>query len=343
MAEFCADEEFYFQWHITEKCNLRCAHCYHSSYQSSGEYSLEQLEASLKLMEEALRVWQRKGSFSLTGGEPFLRRRKLFRLMDLLDASNVVAYYDILTNGSLICDQDIRRLKGAPKLRRIQLSLEGATAEENDVIRGDRSYACTLDTIDLLKGAGLEVSVMTTITRRNMTSIAAMIDLLAAHRVDAFAVERFIPEGAGSAMRELALRPGEARQVFETVHSLGLAERRLRTLMYRPLFALIDRDDPTVGAMCSVGVNALTVMHDGTVYPCRRLPVPLGNILEDGLFKIWYDSPYLWSVRESAGIDGCGACELVSLCRGCRAMAYHVTGNVLARDPQCWKDEPCTA
>jgi len=343
MTEFCADQEFYFQWHITERCNGRCAHCYQSSYQSSGEYCLEQLEASLKLMEEALRVWQRKGSFSLTGGEPFLRRRELFRLMDRLDVSNVVAYYDILTNGSLICDEDIRRLKGASKLRRIQLSLEGATAGENDAIRGDRSYARTLDAIDLLKEAGLEVSVMTTITKRNMTSIAAMIDLLAAHRVDAFAVERHIPEGAGRAMRELSLSPGEARQVFELVHSLGLAEPRVRVLMHRPLFSLVDRDDPTVGAVCSVGVNALTVMHDGTVYPCRRLPVPLGNILDDGLFEIWYDSNFLWSVRESARIDGCGACELVSLCRGCRAMAYHVTGDVLARDPQCWKDQPCTA
>jgi radical SAM protein with 4Fe4S-binding SPASM domain len=294
-------------------------------------------------MEEALRLWQRKGSFSLTGGEPFLRRRELFHLMDRLDASNVAAYYDILTNGSLICDKDIRRLREASKLRRIQLSLEGATAGENDAIRGDGDYASTLRAIDLLKEAGLEVSVMETVTRRNMASITAMVDLLAAHKVDAFAVERHIPEGTGRAMRELSLSPEEARQVFQLVHSIGVAERRVRILMHRPLFTLLDRYDSSVGAVCSVGINALTVMHDGTVYPCRRLPIPLGNILEDGLFKIWYDSAFLWSVRESARIDGCGDCELVSLCRGCRAMAYHVTGDVLARDPQCWKDQPCTA
>ena len=338
----CAGEEFYFQWHITEKCNQSCSHCYHTSYESSGEYSLKQLEASLSLMEEALRAWGRKGSFSLTGGEPFLRRRELFRLMDLLDASDVVTYYDLLTNGSLIHDKDLRRLEAATKLRRIQVSLEGATAEENDPIRGDCSFESTLATIDLLKNAGLEVSVMTTITRRNMASIGAMIELLAAHRVDAFAVERFIPEGTGKAMRELTLSTSEARQVFEAVHEIGLAERRVRVLMYRPLFALLDRNDPTVGAMCSVGINALTVMHDGTVYPCRRLPIALGNILDDGLFKIWYESDFLWSIRESTQIDGCGACEFVSLCRGCRAMAYHVTGNALACDPQCWKDQPCT-
>ena len=69
----------------------------------------------------------------------------------------------------------------------------------------------------------------------------------------------------------------------------------------------------------------------------RDLPAKLKHITPEPAAAV------VTSVRESARIDGCGACELVSLCRGCRAMAYHVTGDVLARDPQCWKDQPCTA
>ena len=342
MSEFCAEDEFYFQWHITERCNQRCAHCYHASYASSGEYDMGQLERVFENMEAALAAWGRQGSFSLTGGEPFLRRCELFRLMDRLDSSHSVAYYDILTNGSLIGDADIARMLSAGKLRRIQLSLEGACAEENDAIRGAGAFAHTIAAIEQVKDAGLEVSVMTTVTRRNMNTIEAMIDLLAAHRVDTFAIERFIPEGSGSSIAEEVLSAPDVRQLFETVHRLGTVDRRVRVLMYRPLFALLDHDDPTVGAMCSVGVNALTIMHDGTVYPCRRLPIPLGNVLEDGLFKIWYDSDLLWSIRQyPAGADRCNPCDLLPLCRGCRAMAYHLTGDLLARDPQCWRDDPC--
>ncbi len=341
MSGIAPGDEFYFQWHITERCNQRCKHCYHDSYSSLNELSLPQLRAAFTHMEEALNVWNRVGSFSLTGGEPFMRRDELYGLMSDLDSSDAVGYYDILTNGALIEEDDIRHLVAASKLRRVQLSLEGASAPENDEIRGDATFATTLAAIDRLKASDLSVAVMTTITRRNMQSLPAMLDLLADHGVDTFATERFIPEGSGVSMTADMLSPEEARDAFENVHRLGIAERRLRVLMYRPLFALVARDDPTVGAMCSVGTNALTVMHDGAVYPCRRLPIPLGNILEDGVFKIWYESELLWSVRDPANIKGCDGCALVPVCRGCRAMAYAASGDFLGPDPHCWRDQTC--
>ncbi len=43
--------------------------------------------------------------------------------------------------------------------------------------------------------------------------------------------------------------------------------------------------------MCSAGGNALTILHDGTIYPCRRLPLPLGNVMNDNLFEVFYESP----------------------------------------------------
>lgn len=111
-----------------------------------------------------------------------------------------------------------------------------------------------------------------------------------------------------------------------------------RILMYRPLFTLVAPDDHDMGALCSVGNNALTIMPDGTVYPCRRLPIPIGNILIDGLFAIWYDSEVLWKIRNPKNIQGkCRDCDLLVNCRGCRAMAYFSSGDYLAEDPQCWR------
>jgi radical SAM protein with 4Fe4S-binding SPASM domain len=111
-----------------------------------------------------------------------------------------------------------------------------------------------------------------------------------------------------------------------------------RILLYRPLFALLNGHDPTVGAMCSAGTNALTIMHDGTILPCRRLPIPIGNALTDSFYKVWYTSKTLWDIRNPENIKGkCSGCDLLAACRGCRALAYTVTGDYLAEDPQCWK------
>lgn len=337
------EDEFYFQWHITEKCNLRCTHCYHDSYASSGELSLEQLTEVFRKTEEAISSWGLTASFSLTGGEPFLRSEDLYSVMSLMDKSDSVGYYDILTNGSLISKKDVVRLKDAVKLRRIQLSLESHQKNENDQIRGEGSFEKTLACISLLKSAGLEVAVMTTISRRNMNSINELINLLTELNVDTFAIERFIPEGQGDQMRDLMLSTNETKTLYKVIHGIGTKIKRPRVLMYRPLFALIDHKDPTVGAMCSVGNNALTIMHDGSVYPCRRLPISLGNIFNDGLYKIWYDSDLLWTMRNKDNIKGCGDCQMAPVCRGCRAMALFATGDYLAKDPQCWKDELCFA
>ncbi|NPV69880.1 MAG: radical SAM protein [Firmicutes bacterium] len=330
--------EFYFQWHITQRCNLRCRHCYHDSYDGANELTPDQLTLVFHRLEGALRQWQRPGSASLTGGEPFIRREDLFRLAELMDRSDWFTYYDVLTNGSLLSGGDLQRLDRLSKLRRVQLSLESPYREVNDVIRGTGSFDTTVSAIRELKGHGFQVSVMMTASKLNNDHVPEMIRFLEDEGVDAFAVERFVPEGSGAEVRELVLSRDDAAALFKTVHAFGTGTRRIRVLMHRPLFCLIDAEDSTVGAMCSVGTNALTIMHDGTLYPCRRLPIPIGNVLTDGVFKAWYDSDVLWSVRNPSNLKGkCGACELAPLCRGCRAMAYCITGDYLEEDPHCWK------
>ena len=90
MREIPPEDEFYFQWHITEKCNQRCKHCYHDSYSSEGELSPEKLLEVLELAEKAMSAWGLTASFSLTGGEPFLRRAELYMVMACMDQSPTV-------------------------------------------------------------------------------------------------------------------------------------------------------------------------------------------------------------------------------------------------------------
>ena len=335
--ELNATDEFYFQWHITERCNKHCRHCYQNGHPTE-DLPLSKLELVLERMEEALVKWDRQGSLSLTGGEPFIRQAELFALMNRVDQIPSFAYYDILSNGSLISDDIATALKKQRKLRRIQVSLEGSKPEINDAIRGEGSYQETLNAIRKMKRHDLTVSVMCTISRFNYKDIPALIEVLNDEGVDTFALERLIPEGRGESLRDQLLSPVELKELYENVYDIALQKKGTRILLYRPLFTLINPDDSNVGALCSVGNNALTVMSDGTVYPCRRLPIPIGNILTDGLFSIWYDSEILWNIRNPRNIQGkCRDCELLANCRGCRAMAYFCSGDYMAEDPQCWR------
>ena len=335
--DLSAIEEFYFQWHITERCNRACKHCYQDGH-GTAELELTDLLTVIDRMEEAVQKWGRKGTISLTGGEPFIRRDDLHALMNRIDESEYLAYYDILTNGSLISEFEAQALAEHPRLRRVQVSLEGATAKTNDSIRGPGSFESTISAIRLLRDAGIVVSIMTTISRFNKSEIPALIDLAGEEGVTTLALERLIPEGVGAGLSDQVLNSGELQELYKAVYQIATNGSRVRVLLYRPLFALLSPNDPTVGALCSAGNNALTIMPDGTVYPCRRLPIPIGNVLTDGFFKIWYGSEVLWRLRNPDNLGGkCRDCDLITQCRGCRAMAYFTTGNYLAEDPQCWR------
>lgn len=337
MAELNWEDEFYFQWHITERCNWSCKHCYQTG-NGGDDLPLPKLMEVLDKMEDAVNKWGKRATVSLTGGEPFLRKEDLYALMSRIDKSDSFLYYDILSNGSMISEKEAWGLAAHQKLRRVQVSLEGASAQTNDEIRGSGTFDSVLTAIQNLRAQNIDVSVMMSITRKNKDEVPALVKVLGKMDVQTLTLERFIPEGHGIYMKDVVLDSNEVRDLYTEIYKTAVNGSPVRILLYRPLFALVACDDPTVGALCSAGNNALSIMPDGTVYPCRRLPIPIGNVLTDGLYKIWYGSDVLWTLRNPENLKGkCRGCDLLHQCRGCRAIAYFLTGDYMGEDPQCWK------
>ena len=91
-----------------------------------------------------------------------------------------------------------------------------------------------------------------------------------------------------------------------------------------------------LGAPCVIGVDGLCIMPEGNVFPCRRFPVSLGNLLQTPLRQIWEESDILEKLRKKKNLKGkCGTCEMRE-CRGCRSLAFALTGDYLGEDPHCW-------
>ena len=51
------DKEFYIQWHLTNKCNLRCEHCYQEDYSQSSELSLDEIKTVAEKINYTLTKW----------------------------------------------------------------------------------------------------------------------------------------------------------------------------------------------------------------------------------------------------------------------------------------------
>lgn len=89
---------------------------------------------------------------------------------------------------------------------------------------------------------------------------------------------------------------------------------------------------------CTAGRNLLCLLPDGTVVPCRRLPVPVGNALTDDLEDLYQNAPFLRALRDASVPGECGNCPSGEACRGglrCLSMAYF--RDPFRADPQCFK------
>jgi len=343
-------DEFYFQWHITERCNLRCIHCYQKSFNFHSELSLTQLKEFADKIILTLNKWGNRGRIALTGGEPFLKK-ELFPLMEYLEQSEYIWRIGILTNGTLIDEKIANTLKTFQKLYYIQISLDGASEEVNDFIRGKGSYNKAVNSFRILNKKGIKTRLMFTVHKKNLQEVPSLIDLAIKEKVDTLTIERFVPEGKGAKFKDWFLAKEEIHKLFQYVSQRADLEYQkgtpLKILKYRTLWANIDPERAKVndvpleidlGGMCSIGIDSLTILPDGTVLPCRRLPIPIGNLKNDSIFKIWYTSDLLWKIRNKNNLKGkCKGCDLIPRCSGCRAIAYAVTGDYLSEDPQCWK------
>ena len=345
------DREFYIQWHLTNKCNLRCEHCYQDDYSQSSELPLKDLKDIARKIEFTLEKWGKEGRIGVTGGEPFVRK-DLFAFLEFLELQPHIKKIGILSNGTLI-KENIEAIKKLTKLHYIQLSIEGMR-ETNDAIRGKGIFDKVIESTHLLKSENVPVRWMVTLHKKNAADVAGVIDLALENDVDTLTFERLIPEGSGKSFADYVLSTAELEKVFSYIVERSDAEfaksSPLSILKLRTLWVLCDPQraqnninaciplEKEVGASCSIGVDSLSLLPDATVLPCRRLPIPIGNLKNESLFKIWYTSKVLWEIRNKNNLKGkCANCEYIPRCGGCRATAYALTGDYLAEDPQCWK------
>jgi radical SAM protein with 4Fe4S-binding SPASM domain len=341
--------DFLIQWHLTEQCNLRCTHCYQEDTKT-GELSLPEIKETITEISEMFSAWAERyevafsPSFNITGGEPFLRK-DLFDILREIRGRGYDIY--LLTNGTLIDESRARALKEL-EVKGVQVSLEGPE-ETHRMIRGKGSFAASLRGIRHLLDAGLRVTVNTTLSAINAEHFIKLAELSAGLGVQRLGFSRLVPSGRGAGLVNSMLSREVVRKLYERISSLSpnglefVTGDPVATQMKTSLERGKDSGSIPAGG-CAAGVSGLTFLPDGTIVPCRRLQIPIGNVKKDSLREVWAASPVLEALRDKSKYKGkCGTCPRWADCRGCRAIAYAYAqskgqDDFLAEDPQCFID-----
>src|ERR1700743_2450292 len=184
-------------WELTYACNLACVHC----LSSSGKRDPREL--STRQCMDIIDELERMQVFyvNIGGGEPTVRP-DFWELVDYATEHHVGVKFS--TNGVRITPEVAARLAASDYVD-VQISLDGATAEVNDAVRGPGSFAMAVRALENLAAAGFsDAKLSGVVTRHNVDQLDEFASLASRY---------------GATLRITRLRPsGRGADVWDDLH-----------------------------------------------------------------------------------------------------------------------------
>ncbi|MGB9642646.1 MAG: radical SAM protein, partial [Candidatus Ratteibacteria bacterium] len=198
-------------WNTTDRCNLRCKHCYEDAGVLSSCRKDELTEdEKIQVMKEIAQT--NIPTFAFAGGEP-LMDPAFWKLAEIGKKTGL--YMSINTNGTLITKQVAERLKDIG-FAYYGVSLDGASSEVHDSFRGvsgafERAIQGIKNLIEV--GEADKVCISFTVTRENKSEIKKMMELRDQLGIRKVVFYNYIP--CGRAGFENDLTATEREELFE--------------------------------------------------------------------------------------------------------------------------------
>ncbi|MEV8511582.1 mycofactocin radical SAM maturase [Dactylosporangium sp. NPDC051484] len=316
-------------WELTYACNLSCVHCLSSSgRRDPRELSTAEAKAVIDELER-MQVFY----VNIGGGEPTVRP-DFWELVDYATAHHVGVKFS--TNGVKISPEVAQRLAASDYVD-VQISLDGATAEVNDAVRGAGSWATAMRAMSNLRDAGFRgFKLSVVVTRHNVSQL------------DEF---KAIADAYGAQLRLTRLRPaGRGADVWNELHPTGAQQRQLydwlvahgeEVLTGDSFFHLSAYGQALPGLnLCGAGRVVCLIDPVGDVYACPfaiHESFLAGNIRDEGGFtRVWRESDLFTDLRQPQSGGACSSCAHFDSCRGGCMAAKFFTGLPLdGPDPEC--------
>jgi len=338
-------------WNYTNLCNLRCKYCYQSAGKSlNDELSFEEKIDLINQMVDANVAY-----LAFSGGEPILEER----FWDVLNYASKFLHISIASNGILLENRDIVNRLTDNGAKNVFVSLDGATAESHEFIRGKGNFKRTINGIEnLVASKYINVGINTVVTNRNYEEVPKMLKLALKLGVNSFSHYNFIPTGRGKDGYEMDLTQEQREDLLNLLYDWHLRrnETGLNIISTSPQYLRIlyersgnksvglfhytaDNAEAIRGVVkyaggCGAGRVYEAIQPNGDVSPCVFMPtVIVGNVRKDRFIDIWRNSEIgiKLSDRENYHFT-CSKYHYI--CGGCRARAL-AYGDILGKDPGC--------
>ncbi len=355
LLQFSSDKKPVVVWNMTQRCNLKCLHCYAHAVDAKGKDDISFENA--KIMIDDLAAYGAPVML-FSGGEPFVRED----LVDLAKHATSKGMRAVVsTNGTLISKEKAKELKSVG-LSYVGISMDGGESI-HDTFRGvPGSFKRMIQGVENCKAEGLKVGLRFTINKKNVSEVPILFDLLRDLEIPRACFYHLVYSGRGSKLMEEDLSHSETRAVLDLIMDLtrdsfeaGRPKEILTVDNHADgpyVWMRLLRENPARAAEVlellqfnegnSSGRGIACISWDGAVHADQFWRNhTFGNVLERPFSEIW-DDPNIELLQKlknkKAHIKGrCAACRFLAICAGnFRARAEAQYGDIWAEDPACF-------
>ncbi len=340
-----------FAWFsLTDACNLDCKYCFvDAAYHPPGSTEPIQDPLDTKTVCDIIdNVYQADTEIVMfAGGEPTLRED----LIDIVRYTSTRMSAAMNTNG-YVCDESYCSDLAKAGLSQVKISIDGIE-KNHDWNRGEGSFQRVVDAAKNFKKAGIpKVVLILTLSSLNYDELSEVVDLSMGLGVD-FTMVEFLPLGKASERKEWTLskeqleraqrvlfdaqkRFGWQRVAFENRYIVGDDEHCKGVCMDPNRQA--NFYDFCVG--CISGLYSFCILACGKVVAGDIMSIVVGDLKQERMKDIWKNAEVFQMLRNRENLKGkCGECRYRYVCGGCRRRAYAYTGDLMAADPGCWRND----
>jgi radical SAM protein with 4Fe4S-binding SPASM domain len=342
-------------WNTTQRCNLKCIHCYTKSENKPYQNELTTQEA--KTFIEDLANFK-VPVLLFSGGEPLLRQ-DLFEIAS--QASNLGIRTVLSTNGTLITQEIAQNLKTAG-FTYIGVSIDGAETTNNKFRNNPQAFNQAITGIRNCLKAGIKPGLRFTVTNYNIQDVEKIFDLIATENIPRVCFYHLAYVGRGTAIVNNDLTHEQARKFID--YLLLKAETLQQNAQNTEILTVDNHADAAylylkltkkdskrarevlellkINGGNSSGKGIACVDFKGYVHPDQFWQhYSIGNILEEKFSTLWTTTqdPLLLALRNrTAHLKGkCATCQFLDICGGnLRVRAQAVYGDIWAPDPACY-------
>lgn len=299
----------YIQFYPTLKCNFNCTFCFNRGISSKTEITIDDFERRVSVLS-ALGVKE----IDILGGEPTLHP-ELGRIIEIIYRNHIKT--TLSTNGSHV---DI--LKKVLSEYNNGLITVGVSVNSDIITKKLHKYITTYK--PMVKSVCSKKQIAPKTAEHYFGLSGVEYYLLFKDIVDKNDLKNSLP------FYEFIKELNNLKDTYKNVNGVFCSGFIPDTKNY-PVLQHVR---------CPAGTTKLSIMPDGSVYPCylffRHSEFRLGNIVSDDFNSIWSNPILNFFRRFDKSTCTNTRCELFSDCHGgCPAVSFLIYGDITAPDPRC--------